>query len=79
VAHRRPHSFYGYVADRSRFLQVTLHTTTGDWLTIAEKDLNRVRLLLGQNDPELAGFCGKNVQLRVAQISFFSTKIALRV
>jgi HEPN domain-containing protein len=28
-----------------------------DWLRIAEKDLKRVERLLGEGDPELAGFC----------------------
>ena len=28
-----------------------------DWLRIAEKDLRRVRRLLADHDPEMAGFC----------------------
>ncbi|MFQ5881620.1 MAG: HEPN domain-containing protein [Candidatus Methylomirabilales bacterium] len=28
-----------------------------DWIRIAEKDLRRVDRLLGQSDPDLAGFC----------------------
>jgi len=28
-----------------------------DWLRIAEKDLRRAKRLLGDNDPEMAGFC----------------------
>ena len=28
-----------------------------DWLRIAEKDLRRAKRLLGDNDPDMAGFC----------------------
>jgi HEPN domain-containing protein len=30
---------------------------SADWLRIAEKDLRRARRSLGDNDPEMAGFC----------------------
>lgn len=28
-----------------------------DWMAVAEKDLNRLSRALGDNDPELAGYC----------------------